>query len=167
MSNTPYIVGTGIYNTVAITELQKTDEPRQIVHGAQVMVPFPVIKSVMAEPAREIHDHTDVAEALTVYNCHRRIGEIMENQMSAAKALQGRLSATSGRKSRPLRPNTSFLKADLDGIDFVDSEGLGSIRGTYILALSHGCVLMLVNVNSRVKDLLNITHLESVFGNRT
>ena len=57
------------------------------------------------------------------------------------------------------------MKADLGGIDFVDSDGLGSILGTYILALSHGCDLMLVNVNSRVKDLLNITHLEVVFEN--
>jgi anti-sigma B factor antagonist len=60
-----------------------------------------------------------------------------------------------------------FVRADLGGIDFVDSEGLGIILGTYILALSHGCNLMLVNVNSRVKDLLNITHLEAVLGNRT
>jgi anti-anti-sigma factor len=65
-----------------------------------------------------------------------------------------------------LAPKHKFLKADFDGIDFVDSEGLGSILGTYILALSHGCVLMLVNVNLRVKDLLNITDLESVLGNR-
>ena len=67
---------------------------------------------------------------------------------------------------KTLAPKHKFLMADLGGIDLVDSEGLGSILGTYILALSHGCVLMLVNVNSRVKDLLNITHLESVFGNR-
>ena len=67
---------------------------------------------------------------------------------------------------KTLAPKHKFLMADLGSISFVDSEGLGSILGTYILALSHGCVLMLVNVNSRVKDLLNITHLESVFGNR-
>jgi anti-anti-sigma factor len=60
-----------------------------------------------------------------------------------------------------------FLEADLGGIYFVDSEGLGSILGTYILALSQGCDLMLVNVNSCVKDLLDITRLEAVFGNRT
>jgi len=59
------------------------------------------------------------------------------------------------------------LKADLGGIDFVDSEGLGSILGSYIVALSYGCDLMLVNLNSRVKDLLNITHLKAVFENRT
>ena len=68
---------------------------------------------------------------------------------------------------KTLAPKHKFLKADLAGIDFVDSEGLGSILGTYIFALSYGCNLMLVNVNSRVKDLLNIAHLEAVFGNRT
>jgi anti-anti-sigma factor len=67
---------------------------------------------------------------------------------------------------KTLAPKHKFLKADLSGVDFVDSEGLGSILGTYIFALSHGCNLVLVNVNSRVKDLLNITHLEAVFGNR-
>ena len=67
---------------------------------------------------------------------------------------------------KTLAPKHRFLKADLGGIDFVDSEG-PDILGSYILALSHGCDLMLVNVNSRVKDLLNITRLEAVFGNRT
>lgn len=66
-----------------------------------------------------------------------------------------------------LAPKHKFLEADLGGIHFVDSEGLGSILGTYILALSHGCDLILVNVNSGVKDLLDITRLEAVFGNRT
>ena len=68
---------------------------------------------------------------------------------------------------KTLAPKHKLLKADFGGIDFVDSEGLGSILGTYIFALSYGCDLMLVNVNSRVKDLLNITRLEAVFGNRT
>jgi len=65
-----------------------------------------------------------------------------------------------------LAPKHEFLMADLGEINSVDSEGLGSILGTYIFAQSHGCNLMLVNVNSRVKDLLNITHLEAVFEDR-
>ena len=68
---------------------------------------------------------------------------------------------------KTLAPKHKFFKADLGGIDFVDSEGLGSILGTYIVASSHGCDLMLVNVNSRVKDLLKITHLQAVFESRT
>jgi anti-anti-sigma factor len=67
---------------------------------------------------------------------------------------------------KALAPKHKFLKADSAGIDSVDSEGLGSILGTYILASSHGCNLVLVNVNARVKDLLSITHLEAVFENR-
>ena len=67
---------------------------------------------------------------------------------------------------KTLAPKHKFLMADLGGISAVDSEGLGSILGTYILARSYGCELMLVNVNSRVKDLLNITHLEAIFENR-
>lgn len=68
---------------------------------------------------------------------------------------------------KTLAPKHKFLKADLGAIDFVDSDGLGSILGTYIFALSLGCELVLVNVNSRVRDLLSITHLEAVFENRT
>jgi len=65
-----------------------------------------------------------------------------------------------------LAPKHKLLMADLGEVDFVDSEGLGSILGTYILAHSYGCDLMLVNVNSRVKDLLNIAHLEAIFEDR-
>jgi anti-anti-sigma factor len=81
---------------------------------------------------------------------------------------RGRITMETARQFRSeittLAPKHKFLKADLGGVDFVDSEGLGSILGTHILALSHGCDLLLVNVNSRVKDLLDMTHLEAVFG---
>jgi len=66
---------------------------------------------------------------------------------------------------KTLAPKHKFLSADLGGIDSVDSEGLGSILGTYVFAQSQGCNLMLVNVNSPVKDLLTIAHLEAVFEN--
>ena len=54
-----------------------------------------------------------------------------------------------------------LLLADLSAVHYVDSAGLGSIVGTYISAKSQGCDLMLVNVNPRIKDLLNITNLTS------
>ncbi len=53
--------------------------------------------------------------------------------------------------------------ADLSGVDAVDSSGLGSVLGTYVSAQGDGCNLVLVNVHPHVKDLLNITHLTSVF----
>lgn len=52
--------------------------------------------------------------------------------------------------------------ADLSAVEAVDSTGLGSILGTYVSAKNEGCTLILVNINPRVKDLLNITKLTSV-----
>lgn len=59
-----------------------------------------------------------------------------------------------------------LVLADLSGVDAVDSSGLGSILGTYISAKSDNCELRLINVHPRVKDLLNLTHLNSVFEGR-
>jgi anti-anti-sigma factor len=54
-----------------------------------------------------------------------------------------------------------LLLADLRAVHSVDSAGLGSIFGTYISAKKEGCDLMLVNVQPRIKDLLNVTNLTS------
>jgi anti-anti-sigma factor len=54
-----------------------------------------------------------------------------------------------------------LLLADLSAVHSVDSAGLGSIFGTYISAKKQGCDLMLVNVQPRIKDLLNVTNLTS------
>jgi anti-sigma B factor antagonist len=54
------------------------------------------------------------------------------------------------------------VDADLSGVESVDSAGLGSLLGIYISAKNQGCNLQLINVNPRVKDLLNITRLATV-----
>jgi len=64
---------------------------------------------------------------------------------------------------KSLALQNKLVLADLSGVDTVDSSGLGSILGTYISAKSDGCELKLINVHPRVKDLLNITHLNSIF----
>ena len=64
---------------------------------------------------------------------------------------------------KSLSPQHKLVQADLSGVDYVDSAGLGSLLGTYISAQSDGCHLKLVNVHPRVKDLLNIAHLNKVF----
>ena len=57
-----------------------------------------------------------------------------------------------------------ILFADLNAVHSVDSSGLGSIFGTYVSAKSEGCDLMLVNVNPRINDLLNVTNLSRFLG---
>ena len=63
---------------------------------------------------------------------------------------------------KALSPEHKTVLADLSAVDAVDSSGLGSILGTYVSAKNDGCNLILVNINPRVKDLLNITKLTTV-----
>lgn len=63
---------------------------------------------------------------------------------------------------KSLSPQHKLVLADMSGVDFVDSSGLGGILGTYISAKSDGCVLKLINVNPRIKDLLDLTSLSKV-----
>ena len=65
---------------------------------------------------------------------------------------------------KSLSPSHPIVHADLNGVDSVDSSGLGSVLGTYVSAKGDGCELKLINVHPRVKDLLNITHLTAVLG---
>ena len=64
---------------------------------------------------------------------------------------------------KKLSPHHKIVHADLSEVDMVDSAGLGSILGTYISAQSDGCELKLVKVHPHVRDLLNFTHLNTIF----
>jgi anti-sigma B factor antagonist len=63
---------------------------------------------------------------------------------------------------KSLAPGHQRVRADLSEVDFVDSTGLGSVLAAYISSKSAGCDLVLINVNPRVKDLLNMTKLAAV-----
>ena len=79
---------------------------------------------------------------------------------------KGRINLESANMFRQevkaLSSNNGLVLVDLSGVETVDSTGLGSILGTYVSAKNDGCDLVLVNVNPRVKDLLNITKLTTV-----
>jgi len=74
-------------------------------------------------------------------------------------------SETSGQfksEVKSLAPQHQQLLADLSGVDFVDSSGLGTVLAAYTSAKSAGCELKLVKVHPYVKDLLIITHLSAI-----
>ncbi len=52
---------------------------------------------------------------------------------------------------------------DLGGVSFIDSYGLNDLVSSYTSATSRGAELRLVNVPERVKYLLQLTRLDSVF----
>lgn len=83
---------------------------------------------------------------------------------------KGRLNLESANHFRQevkaLSSNHGVVLVDMNGIGAVDSTGLGSILGTYVSAKNEGCQMVLVNVNPRVRDLLNVTKLTTVLSVR-
>jgi anti-sigma B factor antagonist len=52
---------------------------------------------------------------------------------------------------------------DLGGVSYVDSAGLGQLVQVYATTKNHGGALKLVNVTKRLKDLLVVSKLLTVF----
>lgn len=94
---------------------------------------------------------------------HRRNGKV------AILDLDGRL--TLGADSVTLRESVRDLLADghkhilinLGGVGYVDSSGLGELVGAYATAKRQDATLKLVNIAQRVRGLLQMTKLLTVF----
>jgi anti-sigma B factor antagonist len=55
------------------------------------------------------------------------------------------------------------LLLNLSGVDYLDSAGLGEIVGTFATVRRQGGTLKLLGLTSRIRDLLSITKLLTVF----
>jgi anti-sigma B factor antagonist len=94
---------------------------------------------------------------------HRRDGKV------AILGLDGRL--TLGEDSVTLRDSVRGLLADghkhilinLGGVGYVDSSGLGELVDAYATAGRQDATLKLVNIAQRVRGLLQMTKLLTVF----
>jgi anti-anti-sigma factor len=62
-----------------------------------------------------------------------------------------------------LLPETKRIVLDLTELSYMDSMGLGTIIRLYVSARSAGCQLELVNIGERIRHLLGMTNLLSVF----
>jgi anti-sigma B factor antagonist len=60
-------------------------------------------------------------------------------------------------------PDSRRIVIDLTDLTHMDSMGLGTIVRLYVSARSAGCDLELINLGKRVRELLGITNLLSVF----
>jgi anti-anti-sigma factor len=52
---------------------------------------------------------------------------------------------------------------DLTDLTHMDSSGLGTVVRLYVSAKSAGCALELINLGARIRQLLGVTNLLSVF----
>jgi anti-anti-sigma factor len=61
-------------------------------------------------------------------------------------------------------PQTKRIVLDFTDLKYLDSSGLGAVVRAYVSAKTSHCELQLVNLNQRVRELLGMTNLLSVFG---
>ena len=64
-----------------------------------------------------------------------------------------------------LIPNTKRIVLDFTDLTHMDSMGLGTVVRLYVSARTAGCELKLINLGTRVRELLRISNLLSVFEN--
>jgi anti-sigma B factor antagonist len=67
-------------------------------------------------------------------------------------------------KVSQLIPDTKRIVLDLTDLTHMDSMGLGTVVRLYVSAKSAGCDLSLINLGKRIRQLLSMTNLLSVFG---
>jgi anti-sigma B factor antagonist len=93
---------------------------------------------------------THVADGVTVVACTGRIvfGE-------EASALRDNL--------KKLLTGTKRLVLNLSGVSYIDSGGLGTLVGVYSSARSAGADIKLTGLGQRLRDVLAITKLATVF----
>jgi anti-sigma B factor antagonist len=58
---------------------------------------------------------------------------------------------------------TKKLLVNLSEVSYIDSSGIGEMVSSYTTVTNHGGQLKLLGLNKRVKDLLQITKLYTVF----
>lgn len=78
-------------------------------------------------------------------------------------SLTSQNSADVSSHAKGMIPNRKRIVLDLDGVNRMDSSGLGAIVGVYISARKVKCELFLINYNKSIRHLLGLTNLLSVF----
>jgi anti-sigma B factor antagonist len=77
--------------------------------------------------------------------------------------LQAGVSDAFYAKISKLIPDNKRIVLDLTGLTRMDSMGLGALVRLYVSAKGAGCSLELIHIGKRIRELLGITHLLSVF----
>ncbi len=78
--------------------------------------------------------------------------------------LTAEVSAAFKEQVKGLLPEAPRLVLDLTDLQHMDSSGLGALVALYVSARSAQRELELVNLNQRIRELLRISNLLSLFG---
>ncbi len=93
---------------------------------------------------------TKVTDGVTIVSCQGRI--LFGEEATALRAEVKRLLAS-----------TQQIVLNLSGVSYIDSGGLGTLVGVYSSARSAGADIKLTGLGQRLRDVLQVTKLVTVF----
>jgi len=99
--------------------------------------------------ARNLTVHVDRSAEAAIVRCSGRLVAGVTDVLSV--------------EVRQLIPSSKRVVLDLSDLTYMDSMGLGTVVRLYVSAMSSGCDLELVNVGRRIREMLGVTNLLSVF----
>ena len=88
-------------------------------------------------------------DKVTIVRCHGQVVSEVSNILYS--------------KVRPMIPATKRIVLDLSDVTRMDSMGLGTLVSLYTSARAAGCELQLLNIGKRIRELLGLTNLLSIF----
>jgi anti-sigma B factor antagonist len=114
-----------------------------------------MLAQLFAEPifgrkAMTLKMETRVADGVTIVACHGRI-VFGEESNALRDTLKQQLAST------------RQIVLNLSGVTYIDSGGLGTLVGVYSSARAAGADIKLTGLGQRLRDVLQITKLVTVF----
>jgi anti-sigma B factor antagonist len=93
--------------------------------------------------------------------------EVSQLAGAAHITCSGRLTSDTAEllktRVKALFPDTTTIRIDLGDVSYMDSSGLGALVGIYVSAKSAHRELKLVHLSDRVRDLLRMSNLLTIF----
>ena len=105
----------------------------------------------MSDPATATHFATDVA--------HFTDGAVVRCRGKLVAGAHDFLYV----EVRQLIPSSKRIVLDLTDLTHMDSMGLGTVVRLYVSAKTSGCSLELIHIGKRIRQMLGVTGLLSVF----
>jgi anti-sigma B factor antagonist len=101
------------------------------------------------QPAPRLTLEIERTDEVTIVRCHGQVVSEVSNVLHS--------------KVRPIIPTTKRIVLDLSDVTRMDSMGLGALVSLYTSARAAGCEMQLLNIGKRIRELLGLTNLLSVF----
>jgi anti-sigma B factor antagonist len=93
----------------------------------------------------------------------RQVGNVSVVDVAGRITLGEGSSALRGALSEMVSKHQNKILLNLGEVSYIDSSGIGELVSGYTTVTNAGGQLKLLNLNKRVKDLLQITKLYTVF----